>query len=106
MNKTLSQNSQAQDVRIFVNANANTQSTSKKAQNKKRNKKTSSELSCSENSVCFFQLYLLHLSGILPLQKLYTKSSVNNCCCVQHKRYFSSQVPQKSNINFIIYLAI
>lgn len=39
MNKTLSQNSQAQDIRIFVNANANTQSTSKKAQNKKRNKK-------------------------------------------------------------------
>lgn len=34
------------------------------------------------------------------------KSSVNNCCCAQHKRYFSSRVPQKSNINVTIYLAV
>lgn len=31
------------------------------------------------------------------------KSSVNNCCCAQHKMYFSSQ---KSNINVIIHLTI
>lgn len=34
------------------------------------------------------------------------KSSVNNCCCALHRRYFSSQVSQKSTINVIIYLAI
>lgn len=34
------------------------------------------------------------------------KSSVDNCCQAQYKRYFSGQVPQKSNIDVIIYLAM
>jgi len=42
----------------------------------------------------------------LASPKAVYKSAVTNSCCAQHKRYFSNQLPQKSSIDVIIYLAI
>lgn len=105
MNKTLSWSSQTQDVRIFMNSNTNIQSTAKKPKNKNKTKELLQSQDVPRSQSAFPAVSVTSVWNPASPKAVY-KSSVNNCCYAPYKRYFSSQAPQKSNINAIIYLAI
>lgn len=86
----LPRNSEVQNVQSSVNWNANTQSTSKKPKNQTKQKHSFRAKLYPE--VClFFQLYQLHLSEILPLQKLYTTAPATTAALPSTKGIFPAK---------------